>query len=163
MTFGKFFLALSILALSCAHEAAAQGYEVWMTDQNNTAGFGAAAPRGTHGGRLLIYEGSDLDAPGGPANSALVIDFAALYAVGGPHNATGANVVRPHMAVPSPDHRFVAVAFVASGHVAILDGASKQSRALFRMSAGAGGARQAHAGFWLPDGSALVVANQNGK
>ena len=31
------------------------------------------------------------------------------------------------------------------------------------MSAGVGGAIQAHAGFWTPDGTALIVANQNGK
>jgi hypothetical protein len=31
------------------------------------------------------------------------------------------------------------------------------------MSAGAGGARQAHAAFWTPDGRGVIVANQNGK
>ena len=137
-------------------------YEVWMTDQNNTAGFSMTAPRGTHGGRLLVYDGADLDLPGIPLNTPTTIDFATMYALG-PANTSGANVVRPHMAVPSPDHRYVAIAFVASGHIAIIDGATKASKALFRMSAGFGGARQAHAGFWTPDGTALIVANQNGK
>ena len=72
-----------------------------------------------------------------------------MYALG-PANTSGANVVRPHMAVPSPDHRYVAIAFVASGHVAIIDGATKASKALFRMSAGFGGAIQAHAVSGLP-------------
>ena len=150
-------------ALAAPPQDSSPAYEVWVTDQNNTAGFSTAAPRGTHGGRLLVYDGEDLDAPDGPVSSPVVVDFAALYALDGPNNATGANVARPHMAVPSPDHRYVAIAFVASGHVAILDGATKGSKALFRMSPGAGGARQAHAAFWLPDASALIVANQNGK
>jgi hypothetical protein len=145
-----------------APPALAAGYEVWLTDQNNTAGF-ASAPRGTHGGRLLIYSGADLEAAGGPVDAPEVIDLAQLFAVGGPHNATGAAVVRPHMALPSPDHRFMALAFVVSGHVAIIDARTRTPRGLFRMSVGAGGARQAHAAFWLPDGSGVLVANQNGK
>jgi hypothetical protein len=157
----------TLLLCACAFPAGAalaQGYEVWMVDQNNTAGFSAAAPRGTHGGRLLIYDSADLDNPSGPVSNPFVIDLAQIFVIGGPHNNTGANVVRPHMAVPSPDgRRFMALAFVASGHVAIFDGATKQPKALFRMSVGAGGARQAHAAFWTPDGGALIVANQNGK
>jgi hypothetical protein len=144
--------------------AVAQGYEVWMVDQNNTAGFSAAAPRGTHGGRLLIYDSSDLDNPAGLVNQPTIFDLATVLAAAGPNNSTGANVVRPHMAVPSPDGgRYMAIAFVASGHVAIFDGKTKAVKALFRMQAGAAGARQAHAAFWTPDGSALIVANQNGK
>jgi hypothetical protein len=145
-------------------KAVHQGYEVWMVDQNNTAGYSAASLRGTHGGRLLIYDSNDLDHPAGPVSNPAVIELSQLFAIGGPHNDTGANVVRPHMALPSPDGgRLMAIAFVVSGHVAILDGATRQPRALFRMSAGAGGARQAHAAFWTPDGRALIVANQNGK
>ena len=92
-----------------------------------------------------------------------MIDLADLYAAGGPNNQTGAEVVRPHMIFASPDHRLLALAFVASGHVAILDARTRAPRALFRMSPGAGGARQAHAAFWTPDGRSLIVANQNGK
>jgi hypothetical protein len=142
---------------------ASPSYEVWLTDQNNTAGFSAAAPRGTHGGRGVIYDGADLDNPAGPVDAPTVLDMANLFAVGGPNNPTGAPVVRPHMVATSPNQRFVALAFVASGHVAIFDGATKQPLALFRMSPGGGGARQAHAAEWLRDGSALIVANQNGK
>jgi hypothetical protein len=139
-------------------------YEVWLTDQNNTAGFSSSAPRGTHGGRLLIYSSAQLEAAGGPAGAAPeVIDLAQLFAVGGPYNPTGARVVRPHMALPSPDHRFMALAFVASGHVAIFDARTRTPRGLFRMSPGFGGNRQAHAAYWLPDGSGVLVANQNGK
>jgi hypothetical protein len=154
--------ALLALAASAA-SAQAGGYEVWMTDQNNTAGFSEAAPRGTHGGRLVIHDGDDLDVRRRPVDDPEVLELAELFAVGGPHNATGAAVVRPHMLAPSPDHRYMAVSFVASGHVAIVDADRRRPAALFRMSPGAAGARQAHAAFWTHDGRSLIVANQNGK
>lgn len=146
-----------------ATEAEVDDYEVWLTDQNNTAGFTAETPRGTHGGRLLIYNSADLYGDNGPVNDPQIIDMAELFALDGGHNDTEANVVRPHMLTTSPDQRFVALAFVGSGHVAIIDGASKEPKALFRMSPGAGDARQAHAAFWTLDGRAVIVANQNGK
>jgi len=159
-TVSTFSLATLILLPPCA---AGQGYEVWMTDQNNTAGYTAQAPRGTHGGRLFIYNGEDLDNPNGAVNRPEIIDLAVLFAMGGPNNSTGANVSRPHMIIPSPTHDYYALAFVASGHVAVIDGLTRQPKVLFRMSAGAGGARQAHAAFWTQDGTAIIVANQNGK
>jgi hypothetical protein len=154
---------LVLAAAPASSHAWPRDYEVWMTDQNNTAGFSAAAARGTHGGRLLIYRGAELDAKGGPVDDPEVLELAELYAVEGPNNATGANVVRPHMIVPSPDRRYLALAFVASGHVALIEADTRRPVALFRMSPGAGGARQAHAAFWTLDGRSLIVANQNGK
>jgi len=155
----RFLLAM----LVCNSIFAQRGYEVWMTDQNNTAGYSAAAPRGTHGGRLLIYDGDDVDDPGGPVDRPAVIDLGEMFASGGPNNNTGAEVSRPHMIFQSPMQDYMALAFVASGHVAIINGATRQAKVLFRMSTGAGGARQAHAAFWTSDGRALIVANQNGK
>jgi hypothetical protein len=150
-------------AIPTAGHATSRDYEVWLTDQNNTAGFSDTAPRGTHGGRVLIYDGDDLERRGGPVDEPEVLELPSLYALGGPNNATGANVVRPHMIAPSPDHRYMGLAFVASGHVAIIEASTRRPVALFRMSPGAGGARQAHAAFWTRDGRALIVANQNGK
>jgi hypothetical protein len=160
-----FVCALLLAAGPAGAGAGARDYEVWMTDQNNTAGFTAATPRGTHGGRLEIYDSDDLDRGQGrgPLDDPQSLDMATLFAVGGPHNATGAAVVRPHMVAPSPDGRYMAVAFVASGHVAVIAARTREPVALFRTTAGAGGARQAHAAFWTHDGSALLVANQNGK
>lgn len=134
-----------------------------MTDQNNTAGYTAATPRGTHGGRLLVYDGDDIDAAGGPIDAPEILDLATVFAVGGGNNPTGANVVRPHMIFPSPNQRYLLLSFVGSGHVTIIDAATRTPAYLFRMSPGAGGARQAHAAFWTHDGTAIVVANQNGK
>jgi hypothetical protein len=143
--------------------AAGPGYEVWMTDQNNTAGYNASVPRGTHGGRLAIYDSEDLDREDGPRDAPEILDFSVMFAANGPNNTTGAEVSRPHMIFQSPTHDYMVVAFVASGHVGIIDGATRRPKALFRMSVGAGGARQAHAAFWTSDGHSLIVANQNGK
>ena len=151
------------LLIATANFAMGQGYEVWLTDQNNTAGYSADAPRGTHGGRLVIHDGEVLESPGGPVDRPALIDLAEMFALGGANNSTGANVSRPHMIFQSPTSDYMALAFVASGHVAIIDGATRRPKALFRMSAGDGGARQAHAAFWMPDGLSLIVANQNGK
>ncbi len=158
------FATTMMLAVAPATSyASARGYEVWMTDQNSTAGFSAATPRGTHGGRVLIYDSDDLDSRGGPADDPESLELASLYATGGPNNQTGVDVVRPHMIVPSPDHRYQALAFVVSGHVAIIDASTRHPVALFRTTPGTGGARQAHAAFWTHDGRSLIVANQNGK
>jgi hypothetical protein len=142
----------------------AVGYEVWITDQNNTAGFTAQNPRGTHGGRLIIWDGRDLDnSSGAVVDRPEIIDLAQMYANGGPNNNTGAEVSRPHMLAVSANQKYMVLAFVASGHVAIIDSATRRSKALFRMSPGAGGAIQAHAAQWTMDGKAILIANQNGK
>ena len=154
--------ALAAIAIPLA--AQNRGYEVWLTDQNNTAGYSAQAPRGTHGGRLFIWNSEDLENPEGPVtNRAEVIDLAEMFAMGGANNMTGANVSRPHMIYPSPDHRYLALAFVASGHVAVIEAGTRTPKALFRMTPGSGGAIQAHAAVWTTDGRAIIVANQNGK
>jgi DNA-binding beta-propeller fold protein YncE len=152
-----FLLALSPLL-------AQRGYEVWLTDQNNTAGFSAQAPRGTHGGRIYIWQSKDLENPAGPVlNRPESIDTAVLLAAGGPNNSTGAEVSRPHMLAVSPDQKYMALAFVSSGHVSIIEAATRKIKATFRMSPGSGGARQAHAAQWTMDGNAIIIANQNGK
>ena len=141
-----------------------RGYEVWLTDQNNTLGYSSQNPRGTHGGRIVIWDGKDLDFPGTPImDRPAILDLGLIFAAGGPNNQTGAEVARPHMLAVSQDQKYMALAFVASGHVAIIEAATRRPKALFRMSAGAGGARQAHSAQWTMDGTAILVANQNGK
>jgi hypothetical protein len=56
-----------------------------------------------------------------------------------------------------------ALTFVASGHVVFFDARTKTPLECLRMAAGAGGARQAHAGWPTADDQYLLVANQNGK
>ena len=130
-------------------------FEVWAVDQSNTAGA-------TSGGTLYVYPGPEL--AGVAAESATPERFD----LGGATTnlciaQTGAAPVRPHMILMSPTHTHALLAFVASGHVVVFDAATRAPLKCFRMSPGVGGARQAHAAFPSPDGSFVIVANQNGK
>jgi hypothetical protein len=138
-------------------EAADQtrGFEVWIADQSDT--------RPGHGGQILIYEGSRLYGkqpeqarPGvrldlGGATAQLCMA------------ATGRNPVRPHMIQFNSEHTHAVVSFVASGHVVIFDAERRKPLQCFETTVGSTGTRQAHAAFPAPDGSYILVANQNGK
>ena len=43
-----------------AAESETGGWEVWLSDQSDTAGINADNPAGTHGSRIVIYESSDI-------------------------------------------------------------------------------------------------------
>ncbi len=152
-------IAFVLLGIGAAGQALARDYEVWITDQGNTKGISAAANTGTHGGMLRVYSSEDLQAKP-PVDNPLNIDIADLFpnALAG----TGADVIRLHGALPSPDHRYMAAALVASGHVAIIDGETKTAKALFRTTGTATG-RQNHMGFWTANGKHLLIANQAGR
>lgn len=130
--------------------------EVWVVDQSNTTGL-------AYGGAIHVYAVPDL--MGAAAASAQPI---ARIDLGGATAAlclaaTGANPVRPHMLFFNAGHTHGVLSFVASGHVVVFDGATRAPVACLRMSAGAGGAIQAHAAVPTPDDRHIVVANQNGK
>src|SRR5688572_31318952 len=61
------------------------------------------------------------------------------------------------------EHSHAIVSFVASGHVVIFDARSRAPLQCFETTVGSTGTRQAHAAFPAPDGSYILVANQNGK
>lgn len=155
--------ALAAAAPPAAHAGVTDGgkekakdYEVWLVDQSNSRGL-------TYGGAIHIFNGRDLEKVGAGANApAEVIDLAgattALCL-----SATGVAPVRPHMIVFNKANTHAALAFVASGHVVFYNAASRAPLACLRMAAGAGGARQAHAGWPTEDDQYLLVANQNGK
>ena len=131
-------------------------YEVWLVDQSNSAGV-------THGGKIHIYDDRELEGRNPSAAQPIdVIDLAgatsALCLA-----ATGANPTRPHMILFNSRYSHAVLSFVASGHVVIFDAVSRQPVSCIRTTAGAGGARQAHAAFPAPDDSYILVANQNGK
>jgi hypothetical protein len=135
-------------------------YEVWLSDQANTQGITPATPTGTHGGAIRIYEGADLDQTP-PINNPLVLDVTAdLFPDA--DVTTGAHVSRIHGVSPSPDHQHMALNFVASGHLGIVDGETKKPVCLFRTTETTTG-RQNHMSFWTPDGLHILVANQNGR
>jgi hypothetical protein len=131
------------------------GFEVWLLDQSDT--------RPGYGGQLLIYDGGHLhgeraararpvvrlDLGGGAADLCLA--------------ATGRRPVRPHMLLFNTEQSHAVVSFVASGHVVIFDAESRAPLTCLQTTIGSTGTRQAHAAFPSPDGSYILVANQNGK
>jgi hypothetical protein len=129
-------------------------HEVWLVDQSNSPGL-------TFGGKIYIYDDTAL-ATGGTSMPSTVIDLAQATATLC-LSSTGANPVRPHMLFFTAFRTHAILAFVASGHVVVFDAASRAPIACLRTTAGAGGARQAHAAMPSEDGSFILVANQNGK
>lgn len=154
------WLSTTFASLLCSPSIGATPYEVWLSDQANTQGISAASPVGTHGGKVRIYDGADLEKHP-PADNPFVIDVTVdLFPTA--DVTTGAHVSRIHGILPSPDHACMALNFVASGHLGIVDGATKRPVCLFRTT-GTSTGRQNHMGFWTPDGRSLLVANQNGR
>ncbi|WP_416669925.1 hypothetical protein [Egbenema bharatensis] len=136
------------------------GYEVWISDQANTQGITADTPTGTHGGKVRIYDSADLEQTplvDNPLVLDVTIDLFPTADV-----TTGAHVARMHGILPSPDSRYMALNFVASGHLGIVDGETKSPVCLFRTT-GTSTGRQNHMSFWPPDGNTVIVGNQNGE
>jgi hypothetical protein len=143
-----------LLLISAARAQPQGNHEVWAIDQSNSFG--------TIGGRIYIYEGAAIG--GQSAHKAVpeVVDLAGGTTALCLAN-TGANPVRPHMLFFNGTHSHAVLAFVTSGHVVIYNAKTRVPVACFRMSAGADGARQAHAAIPAPDDSYILVSNQNGK
>ena len=131
------------------------GFEVWLADQSDT--------RPGFGGQLLIYEGSKLSGKSAEkAEPTVRLDLGGAVAelcVA----STGRRPVRPHMVVFNSTFSHAVLSFVASGHVVLLDADTLAPLACMQTSIGSTGTRQAHAAFPAPDGSFILVANQNGK
>jgi hypothetical protein len=131
------------------------GFEVWIADQSDT--------RSGFGGQLLVYEGAHLmGRRAADAQPIVRLDLGAETA-DVCRAATGRNPVRPHMILFNNKHTHAVLSFVASGHVVIFDAVSRKPLACFETTVGTTKTRQAHAAFPAPDGSYILVANQNGK
>jgi DNA-binding beta-propeller fold protein YncE len=144
------------LALDAASSGQA-GFEVWIADQSGTQ---PGTPNG-YGGTLHIFDGPHLmGSAAAQARPVARIDLAPLK--DGVCQATGKAPVRPHMILFNREYTHAVLSFVASGHVVIFDAENRTPLACFLMSQSATG-QQAHAAFPAPDGSYIVVANQNGK
>ncbi len=138
-------------------EGASSSFEVWIVDQSDSDHVGS------FGGAMHVFAGDDLmGASPGDAAPSRSVDLGAETA-DLCREATGANPVRPHMLLFNERGSHAVLSFVASGHVVIYDAASSEPLECFRMSPGAGDSQQAHAAFPSPDGTYIVVANQNGK
>ena len=126
---------------------AGAGYEVWLVDQSNSRPDG--------GGTMYIYAGAAVSGSGRSA-SPEVLDLG-----GAAHDLclaqTGSAPVRPHMLEFDPGHDYAIVAYVGTGHVLFIEAATREPVTCIDVGL------QAHAAFPAPDGSYVVVANQNGK
>jgi len=147
--------ATPVLSASGGGGDSRRGFEVWIADQSDTQpGFG---------GQLLIYEGSDLTRKNPTRAKPIArLDLAAATA-DLCRAATGRNPVRPHMILFNKEHTHAILSFVASGHVVIFDAETRMPLNCFETTVGTTGTRQAHAAYPAPDGSFVLVANQNGK
>ncbi len=158
-------------------------YEVWGADQSNSVA-GQAAP-GTYGSYLWIWDSRDIDrqlAGGRPAKPIgcngrrsrgpcdLLEVFPGRLAEFDANGATGARLRdrpafgRLHGMLPDPQNRYLNVNIFApgGGYVGIIDGETKGAVALFRVT-GTSSGRSLHMSFWNSDGTALLLANLNGK
>lgn len=162
MTSRLYIAAISLSVLGCSGltfgSAAAQpadNFEVWIADQSDT--------RPGFGGQLVIYDGATLMGH----DAATAQPIARLDLGGGTAElcraATGRNPVRPHMILFNNAQTHAVLSFVASGHVVIFDAATRTPVQCLQTTVGSTGTRQAHAAFPAPDGSYILVANQNGK
>ncbi|GAB1540120.1 hypothetical protein NUACC21_27890 [Scytonema sp. NUACC21] len=158
--FITYTIGLSLMLFSADAYAGDSGYEVWLSDQGNTQGITAATPNGEYGGKVRIYDSADLE-QNPPVNNPLVLDVVTdLFP-----NAlatTGSHVNRIHGIIPTPDNKYMTLNFVASGHLGIVDGETKQAVCLFRTTQTSTG-RQNHMSTVSPDGTKIIIANQNGR
>jgi hypothetical protein len=124
--------------------------EVWVTDQSGTAG------------RLYIYDAYHVyqnAAAAVPEVLALDPDTdPTRETVGDQCQAqTGSAPTRAHMLAFNSTHTHAILSFVATGHVAFIDAATRRPVRCIDVGV------QAHAAFAAPDDSYVVVANQNGR
>jgi hypothetical protein len=154
------FASMAVVALVGTAGAEPRGdhhkgsYEVWLIDQEDKLNAGA--------GTLHVFDGEEL------TDNA---DYSAPETIdlGGAVRAlcakkTGTSPSRPHMLVfnggdedGSGGNTHAVIAYVASGHIAFLDAASREPLDCIDVGA------QAHAAWPTPDQEHLIVANQNGK
>ena len=111
------FLLLGIgTGPALAQQAAAPAYEVWALDQSDSSKDG--------GGTLYIYDGAALAADAKSAK-AEAVDLGATFAEAC-KDAGGGYPKRPHMLFFTKDGKYALLSYVATGHVAFIDAASRK-------------------------------------
>lgn len=86
-------VALAITgSLTLSGAASATGYEVWVSDQTNSAGISGTNNTGTHGGFLRVFDGAALDFDPNTATSTN-LDTAVLWS--NALTGTGSNTATP--------------------------------------------------------------------
>lgn len=132
--------ALSLMGAQVSTQAKDVAHEVWTIDQ-------ADAARG--GAKLYIYDGARV-ASGQSSPEIIDLNAAASGVGDGPG-------VRPHMLAFSPGLTHAIISHVATGHVYVLRAADRKVVASIDVG------EQAHHAEPSPDGTFILVANQNGK
>ncbi len=112
---------------------------------------------GATGTTVNIYRGDDLITL---VNAPTTIDLGQL--VPSALATTGAALSRLHGILQSPNRQLATLNFVASGHLVIMETRQRKPLCLFRTT-GTSTGRQNHMTLWSPDGTALLVSNQNGR
>lgn len=145
------FLVLSWLAPVGSLASDEPHHEVWLLDQS---GFPpSAVPSTDVGGTLYIFDGDKLAGKAVSKADPEVLDLAALVQ----ELDSGATPRRPHYITFNPSHTHAIIAFVATGHVLIIEAATRTP--VFVVDVGV----QAHAAVPSPDETYILVANQNGR
>ena len=123
--------------------SSAQAYEVWITDQSDTAK--------ESGGYLYIYDGAKLAANPAQAKPEVTIDLAGE--VGKLcEQATQKPVRRPHMLFFTKDQSHVVLSFL-SGHALFMDAKTRKPEACLNMG------KNLHAAWPTPDQKMAIAAN----
>ena len=183
---------MAVCVLSASHVLALE-WEIWLSDQSNSADISVANPTGTYGSRILVYEGHTImmARPGTynedhPSFGPTVIEAVDVFP--NAFSAFGVNVERLHGMLPHPSHRFMNANFFGPGVglIGIIDAegqctltaegnkicgpirgtkseAVKLAKALFRTTGPEGSAPSNHMSFWSADGTKLIVANLGAK
>jgi hypothetical protein len=120
-----------------------QAYEVWLTDQSDTAE--------KSGGYLYVFDGAQLARNGGQFQPTHTIDLS------GEINAfckkeTGKAVRRPHMVFFTKDQRYAVISFL-TGQVLFMDAASKAPIGCISVG------KNVHAAWPTPDQKMAIAAN----
>ncbi|MEC4670068.1 MAG: hypothetical protein VST65_11110 [Nitrospirota bacterium] len=146
LSVGPFILLLALLvsvSLGSGLSSEASAYEVWITDQSDTAE--------KSGGYLYIYDGAQLAANPSEAKPQTTIDFSgevnALC-----KKATKKGVRRPHMVFFTKDQSHAIVSFL-TGQVLFMDAASKKPKACVLVG------KNVHAAWPTPDQKMAIAAN----
>ncbi|GAA5116430.1 hypothetical protein JIN84_18990 [Luteolibacter yonseiensis] len=145
--------ALSYLLLTGAQ--AVQKHEIWLLDQTNTYDSDGNGTLDS-GGHLYLYNGDDFAGTGVPNPVPQKIDLGGTIATN-VKTTTGEAPVRPHYISFNPTGTHAVITFVATGHVLIIEAATRN--VVYSVDVGV----QAHAANVSPTNDYILVANQNGK
>ena len=175
--------ATALLLPALASAAAYSGYEVWASDQSNSAPGQSAL--GVKGSFLWIFDSDDIEQQLKGRGDAIPLSCDPNESVGpcdllkvfpqdlvehDDNGATGMHLDnlpgfgRLHGVIQDPQGRYVNANIFApnGGYVGVIDTITKQAIGLFRVTQFTSG-RSVHMSFWNSDGTAILIDNLNGK